>query len=148
MKRDIIIRAVFVVVWIGLAAFLFVHGRGHGLLIDNAGTEDLPAPGNISVTVNNGKPLSFTPGDRDRFSVGSSVKIKIEAGKRGFGASSSPAVDGLPFETTLKLPFRPDTFILSIPRLLAGRDDALGVFEFVPEPHEEPAVTEETTGGY
>ncbi|MDR0551340.1 MAG: hypothetical protein LBG72_04910 [Spirochaetaceae bacterium] len=125
--RRAVFRAAFAVCWLAALAVLFVTGRGHTLLIDNAPLDGaIAAFQNVKVSVNGALPVTFGAGDRDRFFVrGTKARIKIEAGK----GESSPA---LPFEAVLRLPLRPDALLLSLPRLAAGTGDALEEFTTAP----------------
>jgi hypothetical protein len=122
--------------WIGLGVIVFVTGRGHVLLVDNAEVDGLAPLENAAVTINGGKPVSFYPNDRDRFTAGRKIHIKIES--RNKNAREA----GLPFEAILKIPFAPDTLLLSLPKLVAGHEDALSVFTLGNTPPREDESAE------
>ena len=119
-QRRLIIRLSLVVVWIGLGVVLFIVNRGHTLLVDNRDVPapELRAPGPITVTVDNKKPLEFRRSDRDLFKVGGSKhRILIEF------------TDGTaPFEKAFQLPLKPDMFLLSIPKMINGIEPFFEVF--------------------
>jgi hypothetical protein len=125
-KRRLLIRAVLVVLWIGLGALLFVFNRGHTLLVDNRDLETpyTRAPDLIEVSVDSFWPLEFFRGDRDRFTVtGSGHRIKITFD------------DGTPdFTGTFTLPIKDDMYILSVPRMINGIEPFVEVFHTAPEP--------------
>jgi hypothetical protein len=119
-KRRLLIRLALVVVWIGLAVFLFVMNRGHTLLVDNRNVEEPPitAQDMIKVTVDRKKALEFFRGDRDIFELGGGGhRIYIEF------SDGTP-----PFEKRFKLPLGPDMFILSIPKMINGIEPYYEVF--------------------
>jgi hypothetical protein len=119
-KRKLIIRLALVVVWIGLAACLFVMNRGHTLLVDNRNVETpvMQAPDMIKVTVDKRKALDFFRGDRDIFELGGGRhRIYIEF------SDGTP-----PFEKRFSLPLGPDMFILSIPKMINGIEPYYEVF--------------------
>jgi hypothetical protein len=136
--RRAIFRLALVFLWAAALVTLFITGRGHTLLVDNAAMNGLESLGNIKVTVNGGKAVPFARDDRDRFTVsGLSVRVLIERGK-GAGGDAT-----LPFETAVQLPLWPDALLLSLPKLIAGHGDALTVFEGLPAPPPDSAETEE-----
>ena len=119
-KRRLLIRLALVVVWIGLAVFLFVMYRGHALLVDNRNVEApaITAPDMIKVTVDRKKALDFFRGDRDIFDLGGGVhRIYVEF------SDGTP-----PFEKRFKLPLGQDMFILSIPKMINNIEPYYEVF--------------------
>jgi hypothetical protein len=125
MKRKLV-RTGIVIAWLLLGTLLFITSRGHSLLVDNRNV-DLPplqAPEEISVFVDRQKGLTFSRGDRDRFTVtGSRHRIRIE-----FSDSQSPV------EREFVLPIKDDMYILSVPKMLAGIEPFVEVFHTIPEP--------------
>jgi len=123
--RRLFIRLVLAAAWIGLAVFLFITYRGHTLLVDNRNVETpaIRAPDMIRVTVDKKKPLEFFRGDRDIFELGGgSHRIYVEFG------------DGTPpFEKRFSLPLGPDTFILSVPKMINGIEPYYEVFQTMQE---------------
>jgi hypothetical protein len=119
-RRQLLIRLVLIVLWIGLGVLLFVKNRGHTLLVDNKDAESygLTAPDLIKVTLDGKNTLEFFHGDRDLFKVGGSDhRLRVEF------------IDGSPpFETRFSLPLGPDMFILSIPKMINGIEPYIEVF--------------------
>jgi hypothetical protein len=129
-RRRIIIRAILVVLWIGVGAVLFVFNRGHALLVDNRNLQDqgIQAPDMITVFVDGLNGLEFFRGDRDRFQVaGSNHRITVEF------SDGTP-----PFEGAFILPVKDDMYILSIPKMISGIEPFVEVF------HSEQVNREET----
>jgi hypothetical protein len=142
--RRAIFRLALVVLWAVSLAALFITGRGHTLIVDNGAAAKtdlsggLESLGDVKVTVNGGKAVPFARGDRDRFTVsGLSVRVLIERGRGGGGDAA------FPFEAVVNLPLWPDALMLSLPRLAAGCDDALTVFEELPAPPPDDAESEQ-----
>ena len=122
-RRRLFIRLALVVLWIGLGILIFVTNRGHTLLIDNQNIDNLRAHDLITVTLNKEKPVEFFRGDRDIFRVsGGRHRLRIEY------SDGTP-----PCEKTFTLPLGPDMFLLSIPRITSGADNAIEVFHRQPE---------------
>ena len=117
-RRRFFIRLALAVLWIGLGALLFITNRGHTLLIDYKDIDNLRASGLITVTLDKQKPVEFFRGDRDIFRVGGSRhRLRVEY------------TDGTPpYETAFTLPLGPDMFLLSIPRMTSGAENAIEVF--------------------
>ncbi len=117
-QRRLIIKMAIVVLWIGLGVLLFVQNRGHSLLIDNRDIDGTRASDLIKVTVDKEKSLEFFRGDRDIIFVGGGrhrLRVEYTDGKP-------------PFETNFTLPLGPDTFLLSIPRITSGAENAIEEF--------------------
>ena len=111
-QRRLIIRLALVVVWVALAFLLFVLNRGHSILLDNRNlaSPEVRAPDMIMVTVNKLKPVELFRGDRDVVDVGGGrSRIRVEY------SDGTP-----PFETSFRLPLKPDMVILSIPKMING----------------------------
>ena len=117
-RRRLVIRLALVVLWIAAGVILFIMNRGHTLLIDNQNIDTLQASDLIIVTLDKEKPVEFFRGDRDIFRVGGGrhhLRIEYTDGKP-------------PYENTFTLPLGPDMFLLSIPRMTSGADNAIEVF--------------------
>ena len=114
MKRHIIVKIALIVVYLVLFVTMFCTGRSHTALIDNKGAEDgsYEAVASMKVSVDGSKPLEFFKNDRDLFPVkGQTATIKIEF------------KDGTPAKTfKVKIPFKSDAVLISIPKLIAGLD--------------------------
>jgi len=113
-RRRLVIRLALCVLWIALGVLLFVMNRGHTLLVDNKDIDNLRASDLITVTLDKEKPVEFFRGDRDIFRVGGGRhRLRVEY------------TDGTPaYETTFTLPLGPDMFLLSIPRMTSGAENA------------------------
>ncbi|MDR2500671.1 MAG: hypothetical protein LBD37_06275 [Treponema sp.] len=142
MKRNLL-RGSIAVAWLALGALIFITSRGHSLLVDNRNVEApfLEAPRELRFSLNGGKMTDFYRGDRDRFTLaGSRHRIRIE-----FPGG------GDPFEGEFVLPIKDDMYLLSLPKLLAGMEDAVEVFRSAPErrsaEEEPPDVSEEPGEG-
>ena len=133
--RKRIIRALIVVLWIGLGVVIILTSRGHSILVDNrdAADESYKAEEFIIVSIDNQKPIEVMRRDRVRFmAVGPNHKIRVEF------------IDGrAPIEQTFSLELKPDMYLLSVPRMLAGLD-FIEVFVVAREP---VSPSEEGAGG-
>jgi hypothetical protein len=142
-RRRLIIRAGLLALWVGLGAVLFTVYRGHTLLVDNRNVEDpaIRAPDLITVSIDQGGPLEFFRGDRDRFSLrGSDHRIRVEF------SDGTP-----PFEGSFTLPLRDDMYLLSIPKMIRGLEPFIEVFHTAAEPRppaEEELPGEDDPGGF
>ena len=122
-RRRLLIRLSLAALWIGLGALLFVMNRGHTLLIDNKDIDNLRASELITVALDKEKPVEFFRNDRGIFRVGGSRhRLRVEY------ADGDP-----PYENTFTLPLGPDMFLLSIPRMTSGADNAIEIFYRQPE---------------
>jgi len=133
-SRRLIIRLILILLWIGLGVVLFLVYRGHTILVDNhnVAEPELMAPDLITVTMDNKKSLEFFRGDRDLYKMsGSRHLIRVEF------SDGTP-----PFETTFKLPLRPDMFLLSIPKMLNGIEPFFEVFHSQQESRSDGAEGE------
>jgi hypothetical protein len=125
-RRRLIFRGGLLVLWVALAAALFVVYRGHTLLVDNRDGENPAsrAPDLITLWIDRERGLEFFRGDRDRFSLrGSNHWIRIEF------SDGTP-----PFEGSFTLPLKDDMYLLSIPKMIQGEDPFIEVFRTAPEP--------------
>ena len=120
-KKVVIMRSLLAIIYILLLVLTFVCGRTHTLLIDNKSASDgsYKAVKMMEVTVNKDKAVELMSGDRDKWTVkGQKVKLVIDF------------FDGRPSqEFKLRIPLGQDVMFLSVPKLLAGIDDALVPFE-------------------
>lgn len=116
-RRRLVIKLSLALLWIAAGILLFIFNRGHTLLVDNHDIDNLRASDLIKVTVNK-KSMDFFRNDRDMFRVGGGKHhLRVEF------------TDGRPvFETKFSLPLGPDMFLLSIPRITNGADNAIEVF--------------------
>jgi hypothetical protein len=128
-----------VLVWFLLGSALFISNRGHTLLVDNHNLQEegIRAPDLIKISIDDGYPLDFFRGDRDRYNLGgSNHRIRVE-----FSDGTAP------FEGTFKLPIKDDMYILSVPKMINGLEPFVEVFHTVrenraPEEEEIPAADE------
>ncbi len=120
--RRLIVRAVLLAAFVGLAALAFVTGKGHTLLIDNKDAEDGSAQAidGVLVSVDRQEALELYRGDRDKAIVrGQAHTISIEV-----------IADGTKIRKKIRLPIGREMLLLSIPKLAAGREPS--VVPFVP----------------
>ncbi len=119
-KRVIIARTAIIVIYLGLAAVMFITGRTHTVLIDNKNAADgsYKAYKGMVVTVGKSAPSEFMRGDRDKFSVkGQKAKIHVEF------------YDGTEdLDVTVRIPFTEDCVLVSIPAYTAGNADYVQPF--------------------
>jgi hypothetical protein len=138
-RRRLIIRLALVLVWFLLGTVLFIFNRGHTLLVDNRNLPDegIRAPDLIKVSIDEGAPLEFFRGDRDRYNLGGSKhRIRVE-----FSDGTAP------FAGTFTLPIKDDMYLLSVPKMLNGIEPFVEVFHTAretraPEAEEVPAADE------
>jgi hypothetical protein len=120
--RRLIVRAVLLAAFVGLAALAFVTGKGHTLLIDNKDAEDGSAQAidGVMVSVDRQEALELYRGDRDKAMVsGQAHTISIEV-----------IADGTKIRKKIRLPIGREMLLLSVPKLAAGREPS--VVPFVP----------------
>lgn len=145
-KRKLLIRIIAVAVLIGIAAAMFVVGRGHTVYFDN---QDLTAADGTEYTA------YYTI----EVFVGDKSVAKLSAGDRGMvttmGQDFSMVLHITPTEggkkvgsaVKLKLPYDMDGIILNLPALLSGAAEEVYQDEFIPavveEESEEAVVTDE-----
>lgn len=112
--RRWLIRGVLVLLYIALAVAVFLSGRVHSLLVDNKAIEDagLRAFNGVRVTIDDQPPQDLFPRDRVKFDVkGQSHRIKIEP------------MGGETVEKSFSIPVPEDSMVISLPKLVAGRED-------------------------
>ena len=145
-SKSILIRLVALALVIGVAAWMFVIGRGHTVYFDN---KDLEANGEkyealyqVEVFVDGESCGKLKAGDRgmastmgQKFSM--ILHITPEKGAKKYGSGVS-----------LQLPYNMDGIILNIPAILAGAGEDVYMEEFIPAPDtslddEEVIVTDE-----
>ncbi len=137
MKRRTVVRSVLLTGYAGLAALVFVLGRGHTILLDNkdAGGGAIRAINGLVISVNGGEEIELYPGDRDKaVVVGQRHRVAVET------------MDGRKVERTIRLPIGKDMLLLSIPMLVAGKEPILTPFkplDAAPPPEESVGNTNE-----
>ena len=148
MKRGsrILARLIAVLLVIGIAAAMFVIGRGHTIYFDNkdlsADGKTYEAPYQIQVFVNNESCGKLKNGDRGSvqtmgqdFSMVLHITPEKDAKKVGSAVS-------------LKIPYHMDGVILNLPALLGGAPEEVYMQEFIQtapaeEEEDEAIVTDE-----
>lgn len=115
--RRLLVRSGLLAAYVALTALAFVLGKGHTILLDNKDTEGVRAIDGLVISINGGEPIELYPGDRDKAVVqGQRHRVAVET------------LDGKKIERTLRLPIGDDMLLLSIPRLVAGRQPILTPF--------------------
>jgi hypothetical protein len=140
-KRRLIIRLGIVVAWFALGALIFVTSRGHTLLIDNKNIADLNlrAQDEITVTVDKNEPEIYYRNDR--------LQAKVGGGKHRITIEFS---DGTPeFKKEFRLPLKADTYLLSLPKMIAGVEPFYEPFtgNAAPPPEENANLPDEVPTG-
>jgi hypothetical protein len=135
-NRKLVVRTILIVLYIGLALLMAVTGKRHTILIDNKDAEDgsYTAINGMSVQIDKQEASEFYPGDRDKVSVnGPRHTITVETFE-----------DKKKTVQRFSLPFSaPDMVILSVPKLLAGREPYILPFSAL---QEQNSSTETTVG--
>ena len=122
--RRLAVRAALVAVFVGLAALAFLAGKGHTILVDNKDAEDgsVQALDGVMVAVDRQEALELYAGDRDKAVVMGQVHtVSIEV-----------IADGTKVVRKVRLPIGEEMLLLSVPKLVAGREPAL--LKFVAPP--------------
>ena len=130
--RRLFVRLGLVLVYAGLIAFVFVHGKGHTLILDNKDAEDgtVKAIESLSISVDGQDAIDLQAGDRDVAKIqGQSHRVQVTV------------KDSQMVEHRISVPLKEDTLLLSIPKLMAGAQPA--VIKFVPKDI-APAADEQT----
>ncbi len=129
MKRSLIIKIATVVVILGIAACMFVIGRGHTIYFDakkveyNGDTYD-PAYGTAGF-VNGELVAGLEKGDRVMATwIGQDFKMSVEV-------TPEKGAEAVPYEFSIKLPYNLDGIVLNMPALLAGLPEDVYMSEFV-----------------
>ena len=113
------IRIACLAVYCGAIVFLFVHGKGHTILIDNKDAAGRSALEHAIVGVDGAEGAEYYPGDRDKaFVKGQVHRVVVELD------------DGKKVEKTIRVPLAEDMVLVSIPLLVADAEGA--VTPFVP----------------
>jgi hypothetical protein len=118
--RRLAARAALVVVFVGLAALAFLAGKGHTILVDNKDAEDgsVQALDGVMVAVDRQEALELYAGDRDKAVVmGQAHTVSIEL-----------IADGTKVVKKIRLPVGEEMLLLSVPKLVAGREPAFVKF--------------------
>ena len=151
MKRSLIAKICTVVVILGIAACMFVIGRGHTVYFDAKAIEyngETLEPGyRTAIFVNGERVARLSEGDRGMATwVGQNFKMTVEVTKE-------KGADPVPYEFSLKLPYSKDAVVINMPALIAGapvevyQSDFVSLATEVTSTEDEEIVTDEFTLG-
>ena len=129
MKRSLIFKIGTLVVILGIAACMFVIGRGHTVYFDAKSIEyngETLEPGyRTAVFVNGERVARLSDGDRGMATwIGQNFKMTVEV-------TPEKGADAKTYEYSIKLPFNMDGIVLNMPALLAGAPEEVYLSEFV-----------------
>jgi len=144
--RKIIFRILALAIVIGVAACMFVIGRGHTVYFDN---KELTGPDgtvyepwyNIEVLVGGKRVANLSAGDRGMVdTMGQNFSMEVKLTKQKDGKRQGGTIG-------LKLPYNIDGIIYNLPAMLAGAEEEVYMDEFIPvvveEETEDVVVTDE-----
>ncbi|MBQ1310747.1 MAG: hypothetical protein IIY55_02775 [Blautia sp.] len=141
-NRRILVRALAILVIIGIAVCMCIIGRGHTVYFDNKsmtgpdGTE-YKAPYRIQVFVNDESVGKIKEGERAMASaMGQEFKAVLHITPEKDAKKVGSAI-------TLKLPYHMDGIIINLPALLNGAPEEVYMEEFIPAPVTETEEDEE-----
>ena len=151
MKRSLIFKIGTLAVILGIAACMFVIGRGHTVYFDNKDIEyegqALEAPYRAAVFVNGERVARLSPKDRGMATcIGQTFKMTVEI-------TPEKGADAKSYDFTLKLPYSWDGIVLNLPALVEGWPEEAYQSEFfslateVSVGEDEEIVTDEFTMG-
>ena len=140
-KKIWIYRGLALIVVIGIAAAMFVIGRGHTIYFDNKSAEvggtTIDAPYSIEVYVKGEKAAKLKSGERGMAdAMGQTFDMQLVVTKEKGGTSSRVNV-------SLPIPYNMDGVILNLPVMLAGKGPEDYLTEFIPTPSAEEEADEE-----
>ena len=129
MKRSILAKILTLVVILGIAACMFVIGRGHTVYFDAKEIEyngETLKPGyRTAIFVNGERVARLSEGDRGMATwIGQNFKCTIEV-------TPEKGAEAKPYEIALKLPYSMDGIVINVPALLAGAPEEVYQSEFV-----------------
>ena len=129
MNRSLIAKICTVVVILGIAACMFVIGRGHTVYFDAKAIEyngETLEPGyRTNVYVNGERAAKLSAGDRGMATwIGQNFKMTVEV-------TPEKGAEAVTREISLKLPYNMDGIVLNMPALLAGAPEEVYLSEFV-----------------
>ncbi len=146
MKKSLIAKICTVVVILGIAACMFIIGRGHTVYFDAKAIEyngETLTPGyRTAIFVNGERVARLSDGDRGMATwIGQNFKCTVEV-------TPEKGAEAVSHELTVKLPYNMDGIVLNMPALLAGAPESVYLSEFVSmavesSPAEEEIVTDE-----
>lgn len=131
--RRLLVRIALSAAYVGFMAVVFYFGKGHTILLDNKDSEDgtLKAYEEVSVSVDGQEAIDFMSGDRDM------VKVRAQS------HTLRITVNGQATEKKITVPVGMEMALVSIPKLVAGREPF--VTPFVPK--DQPAPADESNSG-
>ena len=134
-KSRLLIRILAVAALLGIAAWMFVIGRGHTIYFDNkdltSGGETYKAFYKVEVLVNGETVAKLSSGDRGMVkTVGQDFKMELHITPKKKGKKVGSKV-------SLPVPYNMDGIILNIPALLNGAEESVYMEEFIPAVVEE-----------
>ena len=141
MKRSLIFKLGTLAVILGIAACMFVIGRGHTVYFDAKTIEyngETLEPGyRTAIFVNGERVARLSAGDRGMATwIGQNFKMTVEV-------TPEKGADAVPYEISLKLPYNMDGVVLNVPALLAGAPEEVYLSEFVSLAVETSSTEEE-----
>lgn len=141
MNRSLIAKICTLAVILGIAACMFVIGRGHTVYFDAKTIEyngETLEPGyRTAVFVNGERVARLSAGDRGMATwIGQNFRMTVEV-------TPEKGADAVPYEISLKLPYNLDGIVLNIPALLAGAPQDVYMSEFVSLAVESSSAEEE-----
>ena len=150
MKKGLIAKICTVVVILGIAACMFIIGRGHTVYFDaksiDYNGETLKPGYRTAIFVNDERVARLEDGDRGMATwIGQNFKFRVEV-------TTEKGADPVPYEFSIKLPYSLDGIVLNMPALIAGAPQDVYMTEFVSlavesSPADEEIVTDEFSLG-
>ena len=144
-KKQWIARILTVAVLLGIAAVMFVIGRGHTVYFDNKTAEyngtQYSAFQRVNVTVNGERVAKLSKRDRGMATwIGQDFKMELEV-------TENKGDDPKIIPVSIKLPYGMDGIVVNLPELVAGLPQEVWQSEFVPvatvEEQEEEVIPED-----
>ena len=150
-KKQWIARILTVAVLLGIAAVMFVIGRGHTVYFDNKTAEhnctQYSAFQRVNVTVNGERVAKLSKRDRGMATwIGQNFKMELEV-------TENKGDDPKIIPVSIKLPYGMDGIVVNLPELVAGLPQEVWQSEFVPvatveEPEEEVIPEDDMLGDF
>lgn len=150
-KKQWIARILTVTVLLGIAAVMFVIGRGHTVYFDNKTAEyngtQYSAFQRVNVTVNGERVAKLSKRDRGMATwIGQDFKMELEV-------TENKGDDPKIIPVSIKLPYGMDGIVVNLPELVAGLPQEVWQSEFVPvatveEPEEEVIPEDDMLGDF
>ena len=150
-KKQWIARILTVAVLLGIAAVMFVIGRGHTVYFDNKTAEyngtQYSAFQRVNVTVNGERVAKLSKRDRGMATwIGQDFKMELEVTEN---KGDEPKI----IPVSIKLPYGMDGIVVNLPELVAGLPQEVWQSEFVPvatveEPEEEVIPEDDMLGDF